>query len=489
MPDLTTPLFAEKSAAAPFVFACFRCGMTIRISEPKSGAKYRCPLCRAKVRFKPRSDGASDSPLTPEEVRPHPALRLTVIALIVTVVAVSGLGYYGYSSNKKKVEEFKRLDQLVTANIAEARRRARSYSFDAVGATIGQAESEVAQSALLSYQSRELLQDRLAVALAELKSVEAEYQRKLKDGYHMVGGRLLGPDDAALALAEEQQRDEAERFRQEAEAHARAEADEKTRALREAEQRALEDQERRRREQENAQSDLAESLRTLPPVEEVVDGFEYTLQRMKMTSALLSKRLAEVDASKPFDMREFALSKEEVRRRLLQAEAPILVGFRDEISDLVANLDFNNYLLSGNEAKADGLPVRFAHFRDGPVVMMGIAFSDSVYSAVDPELDAPQKRAGVFARSVILQSLRGKPGPGRMPSAVQYMGIAGGYAIRNFARRDEIPEAEFVCLVMRTTDVAAFARGDLSDGDLLRNSAAFVATRDEPFTPIDLPLD
>lgn len=462
--------------------------MTIRISEPKIGAKYRCPLCRAKVRFKPRP-GRSDGVLAPEEVRTHPAVRILLVALALAVLAVGGLGYYGYSLNQKRTAEFNRLDRLVNANILEGRRRTRSYSFDAAGAIIGQAETEIAQSTLLNPQSRELFQDRLAVALAELKVEEAEFQRRLKEGYHVVGGRLLGPDDAAKALAEERGRDEADRFRREAEAHARAEADEKARALREAEQRAEEERERRQREQEIAQSELAESLRTLPPIEDVLGGFEYTMQRMKMTSALLSKRLAEVDPNKPYDVGEFAFSQQEVRRRLMQAETPILAGFRDELSDLVANLDFNNYLLSGSESRTDGLPIHFTRLREGPVVMIGVAFSDSVYSAVDPALDAPQKRAGAFARSVILPSLRGKPAPGRMPGAVQYIGIVAGYAIRNFARRDEIPEAEFMCLVMRTTDVAAFARGDLADEDLLRNSAAYAATRDEPFTPIEFPRD
>ena len=489
MPDLTTSIFAEKGAAAPFVYDCFRCGTTIRISEPKSGAKYRCPLCRAKVRFKPRTIGSLNELLTAEEVQPHPALRITVIALIVAIVAVGGLGYYGYSLNQKKNEEFHRLDRLASANIVEARRQARTYSFEAAGATLGQAESEVAQSTLLSSQSRELFQDRLAVALAELKVEEAEFRRRLKEGYHVVGGRLLGPDDAELALAEERQQDEAERSRREAESHARAEAEEKERVLREAEQRAEEERARRQREQETAQRDLAESLRILPPIEDVLGGLEYTLQRMKMTSALLSKRLAEVDPNKPYDAAEFVLSTQEVRRRLLQTEAPILTGFRDELSDLVANLNFDNYLLSDNESRLDAVPIIFARVPAGPVVMIGIAFSDSVYSAVDPEHDAPPKRAAAFIRSVILNSLRGKPGPGRMPGAVPYIAITGGYAIRNFARRDEIPEAEFICVVMRTTEIAAFARGDLSEGDLLRNSAALVATRDELFTEIELPRD
>lgn len=489
MPDLTTPLIDERDPGTGFVYSCFRCGTSIRISEPRSGAKYRCPHCRAKVRFKPRSDAFAGSPLMPEEVRPHPALRIMIVALIVTVIGVSGMAYYGYALNRDKVGEFKRLDQLVNAKITDARRQARSHSFDAVGATIGQAESEVAESALLNIQSRELLQDRLAVASAELKVEEAEFQRKLKAGYHVVGGRLLDPDDAALAIADERQREEIERSRREAEAQARAEAEEKARALHDAEARALEEQERRQREQEKSQSDLADSLRALPEVEDVLGGFEYSLQRMKMTSALLSKRLAEVDANRPFDMGEFALTKEEARRRIGQAEAPMLAAFRDEISDFLASLDFNTYLLSGNEAKSDGVPVQFAHIDDRPVAMIGIAFSDSIYSAVDPLVDAPQKRAEAFAREVILRSLRGKPGPGRMPPGIKHVGIACGYAMRNFARRDEIPEAEFVCLVMPTQDVAAFARGDLSDGDLLRSSVAFVATRDEPFTRIDIPMD
>jgi DNA-directed RNA polymerase subunit RPC12/RpoP len=488
MPELISPFINHKSAGAPFVFDCFRCGTTIRISEPKTGAKYRCPLCRAKVRFKPRP-GRSDGALAPEEVRPHPALRFLLLALALAVLAVGGLGYYGYASNKQKVAEFNRLDRLANANIAEARRRAGSYAFDAAGAIIGQAEAQVEQSPLLNSQSRELLQDRLAVALAELKAGEATLQQKLKEGYRVVGGRLLQPDEADRALAEEDQRDAAEQSRREAEARARAEAEDKARALREAEEQADEEQVRRRREQEYARSELTEALRTLPPIEEILGGFEYTLQRMKMTSMLLSKRLSEVDASKPFDVNEFALGREVVKRRLFGSEAPIVADLRDEITELIANLDFDHYLLSGQDTHSDNLPIQFVTYRDRPTLMIGIALSDSIYNPADPNLDTPQGRAGAFARTVILPALRGKSGPGRIPPSIEYVGITSGYAIGNPARRDDVPETEFVCLVMQTTDLVAFARGNIVEVDLLRNSAAFAATRDEPFTPFELPRE
>jgi hypothetical protein len=88
-----------------------------------------------------------------------------------------------------------------------------------------------------------------------------------------------------------------------------------------------------------------------------------------------------------------------------------------------------------------------------------------------------------------LPSLRGKPAPGRLPDTLEYVGIAAGYAIRNFARRDEVPEPEFVCIILPTTDLAAFARGDRSDADLLRGATVFAATRDDPFASVDLSRD
>jgi DNA-directed RNA polymerase subunit RPC12/RpoP len=55
-------------------YPCHRCGSQIRISEPRYGVKYRCPRCRAKVKFKARAQDQIEVPFVLEEVRPHPAL-------------------------------------------------------------------------------------------------------------------------------------------------------------------------------------------------------------------------------------------------------------------------------------------------------------------------------------------------------------------------------------------------------------------------------
>jgi len=331
------------------------------------------------------------------------------------------------------------------------------------------------------------------VVRGELKAAEREFERKLGEGYHVVGGKLVSPDQLAQAVAEQEGREAAEQTRLEDQAQARAETEEKALALREAQQRALEEQQRRRREKEEAQRELKDALRALPSIPDVLEGFEYTMHRTRMSSALISLRLAKIDASKPFNLREFTAGKDDVLQLLRGPEAKkstILVAYRDEILDFIKNLEFSAYLKSANEPKPDGIPVQFASYQDRPTLLLGTVFSDAVFDNVNLGMNTPEKRAVAFIQQTVLPVLLRSHPTARFKSAkLDYLGIVFAYATKNAARDDEIPEAEFLCIVMPTKDFAAFAQRALSPEGLFKKSAVFLAAGSEKFLRVEIALD
>jgi hypothetical protein len=324
-----------------------------------------------------------------------------------------------------------------------------------------------------------------------MKIAERDYERKLQEGYRVVDGRLVSPDEWAQATAEQERREEAERMRSEAESRARAEAEEKESALSEAERRASEEQQRRSLENEESQRELREALRTLPLVEDVLNGFEHTLLRTRMASALISRRLAEIDPSRPFRLREFTASKDEFLQSFVQPETDksiIAQSYRNEIVDCIRSLGFSAYLKSENETMPGG--VQFAMFRERPVVLVGIVYSDTMFNSADPAKNSPKKRAAVFTRQNVLPVFsKCRPSERLKSASLDYLGIVFAYAGKNFSKSDDRPAAEFLSIVMPIKDFVAFARREVTSGDLLKNSGGYLATGTEKFVSIELTLD
>lgn len=476
-----------------YLFPCHRCHALIRISNPKPETKYRCPNCRAKVKYVARRSTPSVSLEALEYGASPRTLRIAIAALIVAILSAAGLGYHGYRSNKIRVDEFARLEQSSIAQIAEARKQARAFSFKNSDEILSNAESPIVRSSFLTPQNKAILLDRLSTARAELSQSRKEYERKIKEGYALVDGRLVAPDELAQAIEQKRRQEDAEKAMREAEALAHAEAEDKEREIREAEQRAIEEAERKRREQEKAQSGLKEELRELPAIEDVLNGFEFSLQRTKMKSALLSKRLAEVDPSRPFDAREFTIGKDEVLRHFRELDVPApspVMAFRDDIVGYLGKLEFAAYLKCGNAAKPEYLPARLASYLGQPALLLGAVYSEIQFDDSLLGMATPEQRAAEFLRRTVLPALprRSSIGSARSPR-LKYLGIAFAYANRNSSRNDRIAEPEFLCVLMPIREFASLGRKGPTPEELMRKSAFFLASRDEKIRQVEITLD
>ncbi len=476
-----------------YEFPCHRCGILIRISMPKPETKYRCPMCRAKVKYVKSRKTPADS-LEAIEIGPSTGMvRLSFAALIVAIIAAGGISFYGYWSSQSKKEENSRLEHLSLVQIAEARNQAKSFSYQGIGGVLSKAESEIERSTLLDPLKRELLLDKLVAVRKELSSAENDYRQKLKQGYVVVDGRLVSPDLVAQAMEKKRRQEDAERARREAEALARAEAEEKERAIREAEKSAVEEAERQRREQEVAQSDLKEELRELPAIEDVLNGFEFSLQRTKMTSALLSKRLAEVDPGRPFDAREFTIGKDEVLRHFRDLDVPVptpVVALRDDIVRYLGIFDFDAYLKCGNAAKPEALPAHLASYLGQPALLLGAVYSEVQFDDSLLGMTTAEQRAAEFLRRIVLPALarRSSESSAKSPR-LKHLGIAFAYANRNSSKNDRTAEAEFLCVLMPIKEFASRGRKGPAPEELLKKSVFFLASRDEKIRQVDLTLD
>lgn len=476
-----------------YEFSCHRCGSQIRISEPKPDTKYRCPKCRAKVRYRAKPLDPFVSSETLAAGYSSRTLKLALAALLIAVLGAGGIGYYGYRSNKIATDEFERLQRLSIDQIAEARRQAKSFSFDKIGAILSAAESEVVRSSPLNPHNKEMLLDRLSSARGELTFAEREYARKTKEGYGVVDGQLVSPDKLAQAIAEKQRQEEAEQAMREAQAQARAEAEEKGQAIREAEEQAAEERRRRQQEKDESQHELKEALRALPPVQDVLDGFEYSMQRTKMTSALLSRRLADIDPGKPFDLREFTIAKDDLMRFLREPDTgktALVAVFRDDIMDYLVKLDFNAFLRGGNATTPDGMPIQLASFDGRPALLLGTVYTDAIFDSSALGTTTAENRAAAFIRRTALPALiRSHTRESMKSPGLDFLGIVFGYASRNHSKENDVPEAEILCLVMPTKDLAALGRQNLSPEDLVKKSAVFLAVKGEKFTRVEILLD
>lgn len=475
-------------------FACDTCGAHVRIPEPKPGGKYRCPKCQTKVVFRANNEAkssviAASKPINALD-RPTRTLRILLLILVIVVIGVGGTGYYGYTSNKKKTATLKSMERLSEDQILRARERVKAYAFSEARDVLREVEAQVSKAEMLNEANKEILLDRLTMFRTELEAASNEYEAKLAKGYKLIDGRLVSPEAQAHAIAEQKRRKVAERQKLLAEAKAREEKEANERARREAEQKASEEREGQRLEKEEAQRELKKAIRDLPALQKVLDGAAAS-DRFWLLSCFLSMQLAATKSEQP-DLNEYLIDRDEVIG-LIEKPGPhktaLVRAYRDEILDLVRNLDCKTYLRNGKSSKVGAIPFRFAIFKDEPTLILGTVFSDTQFNNVNQSVNTPKKRAAAFTQRTVLPVLLSCRPTDRLKSTkLPYFGVLFAYAHKNFVKEKDTPEAELLCIVMATKDFAAFADRDLTQEALLRSAAVFIASGPN-FVRVELSLE
>lgn len=251
-------------------FSCSQCGRQLRAPENAAGRKCRCPDC-GDVATVPGAEppplpsasqekhgvtgGKADADSAAVVREPNWPLRIVGAIIGVGVVAIAGIGYYGYSSSQKKMEERDRLTRVVDDHIQSATNRAGEYDFDGAKNVLLSAATEVEESPYADVYLYDELTGKINSTRNEVQRCERDYHDKVRSGWVMFEGKFISGAEQRRILAErrrkeqeeerrlqeeERRRQEQERLRQErlrrqqeeeAQRQALAEADERAWAL------------------------------------------------------------------------------------------------------------------------------------------------------------------------------------------------------------------------------------------------------------------
>jgi hypothetical protein len=164
---------------------------------------------------------------------------LGVIVPFAVACLLSGCG-----DSKKREEGRAQLTRRAAEQLQAAAAKASAFDFDGANAILGDLRNEVNQSPFADVATYEKLMADIEAAYRSVSEQESEYRKKTREGWKVITGKLVSPDDQARALAEQKRREEDEAKRREeerrtVEARARAEADARGEEARRREQAAL----------------------------------------------------------------------------------------------------------------------------------------------------------------------------------------------------------------------------------------------------------
>ena len=166
--------------------------------------------------------------------------------------------------------------------------------------------------------------------------------------------------------------------------------------------------------------------------------------------------------------------KDEVARKQRTCEVALLRKNIVPLSDAFRrDLGIVGGRLSAFTSAYSDLPVGLVNYKEAVALVVTSVESDRVFNV--QRSDAKSRAAEMV--SLLLPSLRRLSERVSDPD-VQYYGMAVLYGARDFSDPDSRAEAEFVCVVAPRDGIARFARGELTDNDLLAEAGVFLSDKD-----------
>lgn len=433
--------------------------------------------------------------------QPNWTMRIVIGMLGVGAIVVGFVGYYGYSSSRKKTEERDRLLRLIDQQVSVAADKSEEYDFAGAKAVLLAAATEVQESPYADAYLVNQLNGKLDAASLNVERRETDHRDKIRAGWTVIDGRLVSPTEQERALEEKRQRQKEEAKRREEErrlAEARAKAEAEARAEEERRRRAAEEAEREQArqaaEEEAARRMVAEAVRNLPSLQAVLDDRKYPEDRAHWLMWYLSLQIVSLggDTSehRPTDYQVLREDVTSFVQSVAPSASPLLVAYRGDILDILETLRYPAYVSSPDERKRKQVPIRFANHAGDPVLLVGSVLSDTTFNRANPGLNTAKKRAASFMQREVLPALLSSRIPERLKSArLAYLGIVFVYGNSNFVRDKDTPNPESLCIVLSMRDYVAFVNRELSQERLVKNSLVFLASDGPKFVKVELTLE
>ncbi len=405
----------------------------------------------------------------------------------------------GCTDNQKEAER-EQLRQYMTQQLEAVTRLANEFDFDAAYSLLVDLRDELDNSPAADVATYGEFKSKLDTATLLIREQRSSYRVKVREGWAVIGGKLVSPADQARAIEEQRRREQAERARLVAEERRRQEAEARQQAA-EARQREREravarrqkEQARLERDRREAKLRLADALENLPALHVGLDDDHYRYARAQWIISFLRTSIRDIGSSDSGDPNEGLISRDELARRLHvsdKRQSPILLSYLDEVMDIVANMGWTMYVVSPDALSAGDLPIRFAEYQDKPALLLGPIFSATMYNHVNQAMNTAKKRAAAFVQQEVLPVLLRTQLTDKLKAArLGAVGVVFVYGHSNFVRDHSDVGAELLCIVMSTTDLIQFVHREITQEALLRNSAVFIASEGPQFVRVELRLE
>ncbi|MBN2448591.1 MAG: hypothetical protein JXO22_17830 [Phycisphaerae bacterium] len=424
-------------------------------------------------------------------------VHLQFVPLIIMLSVASGCGESKADKMRKGQEQ---LTKRVSAQLQAAKDKADECDFDAANNIISDLRDEVSQSPFANQDTCNKLTTDIDAEHKRLSTREVHQRRKIRDGWRVIGGKLVSPEDQSRALAQQKQREEAEAARAQARRARAAELERAQRdaAAREAERRraeaeAREEEARRARATEEAERELRHALSAVPSLQIALDDALYRSASIEWVLWSLRTQSISLGATPDVHPDACLIGQDEVLRRIdaaSEGSSQILLAYRKEISSFIRNTRWPLYITSSEAMNGRIIPVRFAEYQNKAVLILGPLFSDTVFNNINQTVNTAKKRAASFAQSNILPVLLETTITDRFENtAFEYVGYVFAYGNRNFVRDTDTPMSELLCMVVSTKDLNAFINRELSQERLVAQAAIFLASESQTFMRIELDLE